>query len=144
LPQKLKRLKSLLSIVTEEEARMDPVAAAKVDFDSPDETRKPDKTDVAVVHTDNGSVARFVMQPGWTWESCVKPVVGGESCQVAHLGYVESGQIRIEPDDDEPMIFGPGDVYVLASGHTAEIIGDEQFVCYEFSSKAAQQYGTED
>lgn len=123
---------------------MDAVAAAAVDFNSPDETRTPDKTEVSVVHTDNGTVARFIMQPGWTWDNCVKPIVGGDSCQVAHLGYVESGQIKITPDDGEAMTFGPGDVYVLAAGHTAEIVGSEQFVCYEFQPRAAESYAKGD
>src|SRR3954463_2560111 len=98
----------------------------RLDFDSPDETREPDKTKVAVVNTNNGSVARFIMQPGWTWDDCVKPVVGGESCQVAHLGYVEQGAIMISSDDGTEMTFRAGDVYFLAPGHTAQIVGDDE------------------
>jgi len=45
------------------------------DFDSPDETRTPDKTKVDIVHLGGNPVARFRMEPGWTWSGCVQPVV---------------------------------------------------------------------
>ena len=64
----------------------------KRDFDSPDETRTPDKTRVDVVHVGGTSAARFTMEPGWSWAECVKPVAGTDSCQHRHLGVVESGR----------------------------------------------------
>ena len=45
-------------------------------FDSPDETRTPDKTRVDVVHLGGTTAARFAMEPGWSWSACVKPVAG--------------------------------------------------------------------
>ena len=60
-------------------------------MDTPDETRMPDKTMVSVVHLSPATVARLQVEPGWRWSECIKPVVGGESCQAAHLGYVVSG-----------------------------------------------------
>ena len=58
----------------------------KRDFDSPDESRTPDKTKIDVVHLGGTTTARFAMEPGWSWSSCVKPVAGTESCQAAHTG----------------------------------------------------------
>ena len=49
-------------------------------FDSPDETRSPDKTQLDVVDLGNVKAARLTAQPGWRWSECIKPVVGGESC----------------------------------------------------------------
>lgn len=45
----------------------------KRDFDSPDETRAPDKTRVDVVNMGGTTAARFTMKPGWRWSECVKP-----------------------------------------------------------------------
>ena len=50
-------------------------------MDTPDESRTPDKTNVSVVHLGQATVARLTAQPGWRWSECIKPVVGGESCQ---------------------------------------------------------------
>jgi len=39
----------------------------KADFDSPDESRTPDKTRIDVVHLGSTTAARFAMEPGWRW-----------------------------------------------------------------------------
>jgi hypothetical protein len=41
------------------------------DFDSPDETRTPDKTQVAVVRMGVTTAARMTFEPGWRWSECV-------------------------------------------------------------------------
>ena len=85
-------------------------------------------------------VARLNAQPGWPWSECIKPIVGGESCQAAHLGYVVSGRIHIASDDGSELDLGPGDVYRLEPGHDAWVLGDEPFVALEFESKTADTY----
>jgi len=112
----------------------------KRDFDSPDETRTPDKTRVDVVHLGGTTAARFAMEPGWSWEACVKPVAGTESCQHRHLGVVQSGRMRVMHDDGTTVELGPGDAYVIEPGHNAEILGDEPFVGFEFAAKSAEEY----
>lgn len=49
-------------------------------FDSPDETRTPDKTRVDVVRIGDATAARLTMEPGWRWSECIKPVAGTDSC----------------------------------------------------------------
>jgi hypothetical protein len=66
----------------------------KRDFDSPDESRTPDKTRVDVVRMGGTTAARFTMEPGWRWSDCVKPVAGTDSCQHRHVGVVQSGRMR--------------------------------------------------
>ena len=41
---------------------------------------------VSVVQLGSATVARLTVEPGWRWSECIKPFVGGESCQAAHLG----------------------------------------------------------
>ena len=110
------------------------------DFDSPDETRTPDKTTVSVVHLGQATVARLQVVPGWRWSECIKPVVGGESCQAAHLGYVVSGRLHIAATDGAELDLGPGDAYRLDPGHDVWVVGDEPVVALEFESKTAQTY----
>jgi hypothetical protein len=109
-------------------------------LDTPDETRTPDKTMVSVVHLGQATVARLQVEPGWRWSECIKPVVGGESCQAAHLGYLVSGRLHIAATDGAELDLGPGDAYRLEPGHDAWVVGDEPVVVLEFESKTAQTY----
>jgi hypothetical protein len=109
-------------------------------FDSPDETRAPDKTKLDVLDMGSAKAARLTAQPGWRWSECIKPVVGGESCQARHVGMVASGRMHIVHDDGAEADAGPGDAYVIEPGHDAWIVGDETFVGYEFESSTAESY----
>jgi hypothetical protein len=109
-------------------------------FESPDETRTPDKTRVEVVHIGGTTAARYTMEPGWTWSSCVKPVAGTERCQHRHIGVAQSGRMRVTHEDGTVVDIGAGDVYVIEPGHDAEILGDERFVGFEFAQQAAEEY----
>lgn len=102
--------------------------------DSPDEVRSPDKTRVEVVRLPGFTLARFVFQPGWRWSECVKPVVGTESCQAAHVGYAVSGRLTVRMNDGPEKSFGPGMSYTIPPGHDAWVEGDEPFVCIEMMS----------
>jgi hypothetical protein len=110
------------------------------DFDSPDETRTPDKTKVDIVRMDGTTVGRFVFEPGWRWSECVKPVAGTESCQARHIGIAQSGRIAVQHEDGTLLEIGPGDAYIIEPGHDAWVVGDERFVGFEFESKSAEEY----
>jgi hypothetical protein len=106
-------------------------------LDSPDEVRRPEKSEVEVVTVGGAQVGRFTFQPGWRWSECVKPVVGTESCQMEHLGVVLSGRLHVAHDDGSALELGPGDAYRIAPGHDGWVVGDEPFVGLEFSSADA-------
>ena len=109
-------------------------------FDSPDETRTPDKTKVDIVRMGDTTVGRFAFEPGWRWSECIKPVAGTDSCQARHVGVVQSGRITVKHDDGTELQLGPGDAYIIEPGHDAWVDGDEQFVGFEFESKSAEEY----
>jgi uncharacterized cupin superfamily protein len=92
----------------------------KRDFDSPDETRTPEKTRVDVVNLGGTTVGRFAMEPGWRWSECVKPVAGTDSCQHRHVGVVQSGAMRVTHEDGTVLDLGPGDAYVIEPGQARE------------------------
>jgi hypothetical protein len=112
----------------------------KKSFDSPDETRTPDKTKLDVVKLGSGTAARVTFQPGWKWSECIKPVVGTESCQAHHVGTMVSGRLHVVHEDGSEADIGPGDVYVIEPGHDAWVVGDEPATGFEFDSKTAADY----
>ena len=114
------------------------MAALEVnDFSSPDEVRRPDPTvTVEVVKLAGGEVGRYTFQPGWRWSEHVKPVVGGDSCQTDHVGYVVSGTLGVQTDDGTTGEAGPGCVYRIPPGHDGWVVGDEPAVVVEFQGAA--------
>jgi hypothetical protein len=106
----------------------------------PDETRTPDRTTLEVVRLGNASVARLTLQPGWRWSECIRPVVGGQSCQAAHLGYLVSGRMHVVADDGTEADMSAGETYRLDPGHDAWVVGDEPVIGLEFETKTAETY----
>ena len=109
-------------------------------FDSPDETRTPEKTKVDVVDLGGVKAGRLTAQPGWRWSECIKPVVGTESCQAHHVGVIISGKMHMVHDDGTEGEAGPGDAYVINPGHDAWVVGDEAVVAYEFDTTTAASF----
>jgi quercetin dioxygenase-like cupin family protein len=105
-------------------------------FDQPDETRPVDKGKVEVVELDGATVMRTTFEPGWRWSECVKPTVGGDSCQVHHVGYAISGRMHVVMTSGEELDIGPGDVLQIPPGHEAWIVGDEPYVGVDFQGGA--------
>ncbi len=111
-------------------------------FSNPDETRTPDKTLVEFLNLEVVKVAKLTVQPGWSWSECIKPVVGGDSCQQNHIGVCVSGSMRVTHDDGTEAVIRPGDAYHIKPGHDGVVLGDEICVMYEFDPKAAETYAT--
>lgn len=105
-------------------------------FSAADDVRTFDKGRMEVVSLGGTTVGRATFEPGWRWSECVKPVAGTDSCQVAHLGYVVSGRMRVVMDDGTEGDAGPGDVFQIAPGHDAWILGDEACVIVDFQGAA--------
>jgi hypothetical protein len=106
------------------------------DFTAPDEVRTPSHTTVELVKLGGGEIGRYTFQPGWEWSSCIKPVVGTDSCQVEHVGYVVSGSMHVMHEDGTVLDITPGTVYRIAPGHNAQVVGDEPAVVVEFQGAA--------
>ena len=104
----------------------------KQNFDKTDETRPFEKGRAEVVEVSGLTVMRGTFEPGWSWSGCIKPVVGGESCQVAHKWYVVSGRMKMRMDDGTEFEWRAGDVGVIPPGHDAWVDGDEPFVFIDF------------
>jgi hypothetical protein len=95
---------------------------------TPDEKRSFEHGYGEVVNLAGATIVRANFGPGWSWSGDVKPLVGTDSCQVAHMGVVLSGRFHIRMDDGEELELGPGDAHIVPPGHDAWVVGDEACV----------------
>ncbi|GAA1862227.1 cupin domain-containing protein [Asanoa iriomotensis] len=106
-------------------------------FEAPDEKRMFEGNGYAdVVMVADRPVSRGTFEPGWKWSNNIKPIAGTPSCMTSHLGYVQSGRMRIMMDDGPTMELGPGDVFAIEPGHDAEVLGNEDCVVLDFGEIA--------
>jgi mannose-6-phosphate isomerase-like protein (cupin superfamily) len=103
---------------------------------SPDETRRPDKTVLDIVTVGDYTIGRATFEPGWTWANSIKPVVQTDSCQLNHVGFCLAGTLEVEADDGKKISISKGDSYTIPPGHNAWVVGDETFSAVEFLSAA--------
>ncbi|HEX6737985.1 MAG TPA: hypothetical protein VF310_06940 [Vicinamibacteria bacterium] len=80
----------------------------------------------------NGRVKRLVYPVGFRWSTHMKPQVGGESCQHAHVGFLARGQIHVEYADGCKQEFAAPQVVAIDPGHEGWVMGDEPAVLIEF------------
>lgn len=105
------------------------VLMQKKSFNSPDETRTPSsKTKVDVIKINGGELHHATFQSGWKWSVDIKPVAGTDSCQVHHILYGISGQLKTVLNDGTEMDLNPGEVIDIPPGHDGWVVGDEPFV----------------
>ena len=109
-------------------------------FDSPDETRTPDKSKMEVLELASVKTARLTLQPGWRWSECIKLVVGGDSCQAHHVGVIISGTMHVVHNDGTESDIAAGAGYEIQPGHDAWVVGEVPVVGYEFDSTTAQTF----
>jgi class 3 adenylate cyclase len=101
--------------------------------DEPDEVVEFPNVRTDIVHLGDLTVGRFVNQPGWRWSRDVQPTVGGDWCQIRHVGFIVSGRLGIDFADGSSVVFGPGDVFEVPPGHDGYTVGDEPVVQIEWS-----------
>ena len=101
-------------------------------FDEPDEKKTPDKATIELVGLAGGQIQRTTFQPGFRWSESIGPLMGADRCQVDHIGYVAAGHLHIEHEDGTSGEAKAGEVFRIAPGHDAWVIGDEPVVLIEF------------
>src|SRR4029079_18834338 len=79
------------------------------------------------------TVGRMVNQPGWRWSTHIRPTGGGEWCQAPHVGIILSGRLGIDFPDGSSVVFGPGDVFDIPSGHDGYTVREEPGVQVEWT-----------
>jgi class 3 adenylate cyclase len=81
------------------------------------------------------AVGRAIFEPGWRWSDHVKPIVGTESCQVHHIGFVVSGHLHVEMTDGASLEVVAGDAFEIPPGHDAWVVGDEPWVSVDWAGR---------
>lgn len=97
-------------------------------FRAPDEIVRLPKLTAELVQVGELTVSRTVSEPGWRWSEHVRPSVGGDWCQVRHIGVIVSGRLGIVYPDGTEVVFGPDDVVDIEPGHDGFTVGDEPCV----------------
>lgn len=106
-------------------------------FEEPDEVRSlSDKGRAELLHINGDVVGRATFEPGWRWSEHVGPIVGLDSCQAAHFGYIVSGCQVIRMDDGTEYELRAGDVVAIPPGHDGWTVGDEACVVLYFTGMA--------
>ncbi len=78
------------------------------------------------------TVSRLTFLPGWRWSTHARPIVGGDSCQAFHHGFVTAGRLAVRMNDGTEEEFGVGDIWVIPPGHDAWVVGDQAVIALEF------------
>ncbi len=87
---------------------------------------------VDVVRTGNSRVKRLVYPVGFRWSKDVKPVVGTELCQHAHVGFLAAGHLAIEYADGVVEEYFAPQVVAIAPGHDGWVVGEEPAILIQF------------
>lgn len=105
-------------------------------FSEPDERVTFERGHTELVTIGPLTVGRETEEPGWRWSTHVQPIAGTERCEFHHVGMVVSGRMVVETRDGEVAEVGPGDLYDMAPGHDAWVIGDEPMIAIIFQGIA--------
>ncbi|MDP8941107.1 MAG: cupin domain-containing protein [Thermoproteota archaeon] len=106
----------------------------KKSMNSPDETRTFDKGKIDLTKIGDTRIGRMYLEPGWTWEKCMKPIAKTESCQASHTQYVVSGRVGVKMNDGSEEEYGPGDVLYVPPGHNSWVVGNEPYIGIEIAT----------
>lgn len=77
-------------------------------------------------------MTRIENEVGWRWSTHVKPIVGTESCQAHHVGFMISGRMGVQLDDGTTREVAPAQVFDFPPGHDGYVIGNEPVVSIEW------------
>lgn len=107
-------------------------------IDKPDERRDFPRGHLEVVQMPGLLFGKATFEPGWRWTESLKDIMGTDLCEADHKGYIVQGRLRIQMRDGSEGEVGPGDVFVVAPGHDAWVVGDEPCVALDFGGGAEE------
>jgi class 3 adenylate cyclase len=101
-------------------------------FQEPDDTVTFEHGYTNVLNIGSLAIGREVLDPGWRWSIHVKPIAGTDRCEFHHVGYLLAGRLSFESRDGQTVEVSQGEVYEVAPGHDAWVIGDDEVMIIEF------------
>jgi hypothetical protein len=98
---------------------------------------------IDVTQVGNARVKRIVYPPGARWSVDIKPLVGGERCQHAHVGFLAAGRLQGDYGDGCGFDFTAPAAVAIEPGHDAWVVGDEPTVLIQvdFEQETARRFG---
>ncbi|WP_303312221.1 hypothetical protein [Hymenobacter sp. BT730] len=87
---------------------------------------------VDVVQTGNSRVKRMVYPVGFRWSKDIKPKVGTELCQHAHVGFLAAGHLAVQYADGAVEEYVAPQVVAIAPGHDGWVVGAEPAILIQF------------
>jgi hypothetical protein len=99
-----------------------------------------------IVRTGNLRVGRVIYPPGFRWSTHMRPLVGTEVCEHAHVGLLARGHVQGSYSDGCTFDFVAPRVLVIEPGHDAWVVGSEPAVLIQFDAEAdtARRFGLAD
>ncbi|MBI4468079.1 MAG: cupin domain-containing protein [Acidobacteria bacterium] len=101
-------------------------------FEAPDETRRFEKGKFELVNLGELTIGRASYEPGWKWSEHVAPLAETATCDVAHIGIVLSGCVKVLMNDGQEFELRAGDVFQIGPGHDSWVVGEEPYVSLHF------------
>ena len=80
----------------------------------------------------NARIKRLIYTPGGRWSTHVKPHVGTEFCEHAHVGFLARGHFVGEYADGSTFDYEAPAVIAVEPGHDSWVEGDEPVVLIQF------------
>jgi hypothetical protein len=110
------------------------------------EHRSAGGVEVDVVRVGAGRVKRIVYPAGYRWSTHMQPIIGGDSCQHAHVGFLAQGQMHIQYADGCVVELSAPQAVAVDPGHDGWVVGDEPAVVieFDFGGETAQRFGVPD
>ncbi len=87
---------------------------------------------VDAVRTGAARVKRVIYPTGFRWSKNIRPLVGTELCEHAHVGFLAHGHIGIQYADGCVLDLKAPCVLAIAPGHEGWVVGEEPAVVIEF------------
>jgi hypothetical protein len=101
---------------------------------------------VDTVQAGAARIQRVIYPAGYRWSTHVKPAVGTELCEHAHVGFLARGRMQGEYADGCTFDFTAPAPLVVEAGHDAWVVGDEDavFIGVDFEAETAGRFGLAD
>jgi hypothetical protein len=101
---------------------------------------------IDVVRTGTVRVGRVIYPPGFRWSTHMRPLVGTQWCEHAHVGLLAQGRVEGAYADGCTFDFQAPCVLVIEPDHDAWVVGQEAAVLVQFDAEGdtARRFGLPD